>query len=225
MIREAQQVITEGVPRLLLLGTPRPVWRGRAGRDDRGAHRLPERGRAGGLHRAGAARAAPGHRGPLADGRRRWPTCPGRWAGAPRCWTAGRSRRPTRTRARWWWWPPRATGTRRPSSRRSRPGPPTWGWSGRPSGARECWATSRTGACRRTSWTGSGCPPGLDLGRTSHREIAVAILAELVQLRASGELALAATGERCGSAAWRGEARRRRVPAEQGTRGGRGFRG
>jgi xanthine dehydrogenase accessory factor len=31
-------------------------------------------------------------------------------------------------------------------------------------------------------------PIGLDLGRTSHREIAVAILAELVQLRASGAL-------------------------------------
>jgi xanthine dehydrogenase accessory factor len=31
-------------------------------------------------------------------------------------------------------------------------------------------------------------PAGLDLGRTSHREIAVAILAELVQLRASGIL-------------------------------------
>ena len=32
-------------------------------------------------------------------------------------------------------------------------------------------------------------PAGLDLGRTSHREIAVAVLAELVQLRASGALA------------------------------------
>lgn len=31
-------------------------------------------------------------------------------------------------------------------------------------------------------------PVGLDLGHTSHREIAVAVLAELVQLRASGEL-------------------------------------
>jgi len=31
-------------------------------------------------------------------------------------------------------------------------------------------------------------PAGLDLGRTSHREIAVAILAELVQLRAAGEI-------------------------------------
>jgi xanthine dehydrogenase accessory factor len=38
-------------------------------------------------------------------------------------------------------------------------------------------------------------PAGLDLGRTSHREIAVAILAELVQLRAAGELAGAAPAE------------------------------
>jgi xanthine dehydrogenase accessory factor len=35
-------------------------------------------------------------------------------------------------------------------------------------------------------------PVGLDLGHTSHREIAVAILAELVQLRAAGQLAPAA---------------------------------
>lgn len=33
-------------------------------------------------------------------------------------------------------------------------------------------------------------PAGLDLGRTSHEEMAVAILAQLVQLRAAGELAL-----------------------------------
>ena len=32
-------------------------------------------------------------------------------------------------------------------------------------------------------------PAGVDLGRTTHQEIAVAILAELVQLRASGALA------------------------------------
>jgi len=31
-------------------------------------------------------------------------------------------------------------------------------------------------------------PVGLDLGRTTHREVAVAVLAELVELRASGEL-------------------------------------
>jgi xanthine dehydrogenase accessory factor len=38
-------------------------------------------------------------------------------------------------------------------------------------------------------------PAGLDLGRTSHREIAVAILAELVQLHAAGAIDVAATGE------------------------------
>ncbi len=37
-------------------------------------------------------------------------------------------------------------------------------------------------------------PAGLDLGRTSHREIAVAILAELVQLRAAGELLATGSG-------------------------------
>ncbi len=37
-------------------------------------------------------------------------------------------------------------------------------------------------------------PAGLDLGHTTHQEIAVAILAELVQLRASGALAGARTG-------------------------------
>jgi xanthine dehydrogenase accessory factor len=37
-------------------------------------------------------------------------------------------------------------------------------------------------------------PAGLDLGRTTHQEIAVAILAELVQLRASGAIASAPPG-------------------------------
>jgi xanthine dehydrogenase accessory factor len=32
-------------------------------------------------------------------------------------------------------------------------------------------------------------PVGLDLGRTTHREIAVAVLAELVRMRAAGQLA------------------------------------
>jgi YHS domain-containing protein len=39
-------------------------------------------------------------------------------------------------------------------------------------------------------------PAGLDLGSTTHQEIAVAILAELVQLRASGALAGARAGAR-----------------------------
>ena len=38
-------------------------------------------------------------------------------------------------------------------------------------------------------------PVGLDLGHTSHREIAVAILAELVQLRAAGGLVPERTAE------------------------------
>ncbi len=42
-------------------------------------------------------------------------------------------------------------------------------------------------------------PAGLDLGHISHVEIAVAILAELVQLRAAGELDAAAAGARSAS--------------------------
>jgi xanthine dehydrogenase accessory factor len=41
-------------------------------------------------------------------------------------------------------------------------------------------------------------PAGLDLGRTTHQEIAVAILAELVQLRSSGALAGRAPARRAG---------------------------
>ena len=44
-------------------------------------------------------------------------------------------------------------------------------------------------------------PAGLDLGRTTHEEMAVAILAELVQLRASGALDLPAPGREPGSVA------------------------
>ena len=44
-------------------------------------------------------------------------------------------------------------------------------------------------------------PAGLDLGRTSHKEIAVAILAELVQLRAAGALGAATAAEVAAAAA------------------------
>jgi xanthine dehydrogenase accessory factor len=44
-------------------------------------------------------------------------------------------------------------------------------------------------------------PAGLDLGRTSHREIAVAVLAELVQLRAAGGIGTGAPAEAAGRAA------------------------
>ena len=53
-----------------------------------------------------------------------------------------------------------------------------------PAGARRCSARWPAAGCPGTS----GVPVGLDLGHTSHREIAVAILAELVQHRAAGEL-------------------------------------
>jgi xanthine dehydrogenase accessory factor len=55
-------------------------------------------------------------------------------------------------------------------------------------------------------------PAGLDLGRTSHREIAVAILAELVQLRAAGAIDIAA-GE-AGGAAAQADPAKRAAPAE-----------
>ena len=55
-------------------------------------------------------------------------------------------------------------------------------------------------------------PAGLDLGRTSHREIAVAILAELVQLRAAGAIDTAA-GE-AGGAGAHADAATRAAPAE-----------
>jgi xanthine dehydrogenase accessory factor len=55
-------------------------------------------------------------------------------------------------------------------------------------------------------------PAGLDLGRTSHREIAVAILAELVQLRAAGAIDVAA-GE-AGGAGAQADAAKRAAPAE-----------
>jgi xanthine dehydrogenase accessory factor len=53
-------------------------------------------------------------------------------------------------------------------------------------------------------------PAGLDLGRTSHREIAVAVLAELVQLRATGEIG----GGADGAAGAQGGHAQRAAPAE-----------
>jgi xanthine dehydrogenase accessory factor len=55
-------------------------------------------------------------------------------------------------------------------------------------------------------------PAGLDLGRTSHRAIAVAILAELVQLHAAGAIDVAATGE--AGAGAQADLAKRAAPAE-----------
>jgi xanthine dehydrogenase accessory factor len=55
-------------------------------------------------------------------------------------------------------------------------------------------------------------PAGLDLGKTTHQEIAVAILAELVQLRASGALPGSGTG--AGASAKPGRRKAADRPAE-----------
>ena len=57
-------------------------------------------------------------------------------------------------------------------------------------------------------------PAGLNLGRTSHREIAVAILAELVQLRAAGEIAGTPGGTDAGMTGAQAGDARRAAPAE-----------
>jgi xanthine dehydrogenase accessory factor len=63
-------------------------------------------------------------------------------------------------------------------------------------------------------------PAGLDLGRTSHREIAVAILAELVQLRASG--GFKGTGSGAGAIPGEGERAEGVSPPSGGLAGGPG---
>jgi len=57
-------------------------------------------------------------------------------------------------------------------------------------------------------------PAGLDLGKTTHQEIAVAILAELVQLRASGALPGSSTGSGAGAEAKPGRPEAGDRPAE-----------
>ena len=61
-------------------------------------------------------------------------------------------------------------------------------------------------------------PVGLDLGHTSHREIAVAVLAELVQLRAAGSLAPDPLDRRRTSGAGGGNGDRPRVRHDGGGR-------
>jgi xanthine dehydrogenase accessory factor len=57
-------------------------------------------------------------------------------------------------------------------------------------------------------------PAGLDLGKTTHQEIAVAILAELVQLRASGAPPGSGTGTGAGAGAKPGRRKAAGRPAE-----------
>ena len=167
---------------------PGPVRHGRSRGDDGRADLLPERGRPRGLHRAGAPGAAPGDRGRLADGahaRRAGPGTglahrPGRprgvHGGSADGAVDGRRRHPG----------PRRRGHDRARGRHAPrlPGP------GRVPQARRGGARLPRRAGRAQGPAGPGARArGLDLGKTTHEEMAVAILAELVQLRASGALA------------------------------------
>ncbi len=202
VIREAQRVIAEGQPRLLLLGTPEQF--GAAVPD--GMRVIPISCQSEGALEVYVEPvlpgAAPGGRRALADGAHARRPGRRRWAGAPTSSTGRTSPRRRWTPARSSWSPPRATATRRPSSRRWPASRPSSGWSRPAAAARRSWATSPTVACRTNLLDRVRVPVGLDLGHTSHREIAVAILAELVQLRAAGALVPDQSGE----------------PAEQGER-------
>ena len=107
----------------------------------------------------------------------------------------------TPTSGRWWWSRPRATATRRHDRARGGPAPGLPG-PGRvpPAGPRPCSATWPSGGCRRTSSTGCTCRPGWTWAGPRTARSAVAILAELVQLRASGALRRRARPRRAGRA-------------------------
>ena len=147
---------------------PRAVRRRAARRDDGHPDLLPERGRHGGVHRAGRARRP--HlvvvgRSPMAHTLAELAARP-RLAGRP-----GRRRRllggRASTPARSWWSPPRATATRRPSSTRCA-APPAYRRAGRlaQARARRCSATSPTAACPGDLLDRVRVPVGLDLGHT-----------------------------------------------------------
>jgi len=105
--------------------------------------------------------------------------------GAPSCSNGPDFSAPTRTSARWSWWPP---GPRRRGSSRAGVSRPAYlAWSDRRAAGRRCSANLADRGVRGTSsdrWYGSR--PAWTLAGHRHQEIAVAILAELVQLRASG---------------------------------------
>ena len=89
-------------------------------------------------------------------------------------------------RARSSWSPPRATATRRRSSWPCRPRRRSSAWSPRASAGEALLGYLAERGVPQELLDRVHTPVGLDLGHTSHREIAVAVLAELVQLRAAG---------------------------------------
>ncbi len=117
VIREAQRAIVDGEPRLLLLGTPEQFGHVPDGHD-RHPDRVPERGRDGGVHRAGRVDAASRRRRPVADDSHAAAT----WLGARMARrarsTARTSRGPSSIPDRSWWWRRRGTVTKKRSSTR-----------------------------------------------------------------------------------------------------------
>ena len=189
VIREAQQVIAEGTAKLLLLGTPEQF--GAAVPD--GMTVVPISCQSEGAlevyiepvlpapHLVIVGRSPMAHTLANLAGALGWRTD---LIGGP---DFTRGRRGRALHGRGGHPGPRRRGGARAGGRRQArlPGP------GRvaPARGRACSATSPTGACRKDQLDRVRVPAGLDLGSTTHQEIAVAILAELVQLRASGALA------------------------------------
>ena len=187
MIREAQRAIADRQPRLLLLGTPEQF-----GSVPDGMTVIPIACQSeGALEVYVEPVLASPHLvviGAIADG----PHAAGP-RGCPRAGTWSSSTAPISPTRRstpgpWWSSPPRATVTRRPSSSAVAARPVYLGLV----------ASRRRGESVLGYLADRGVPQdvlerirvpaGLDLGHTSHREIAVAVLAELVQLRAAGVL-------------------------------------
>ena len=192
VIREAQRVIAEGTARLLLLGSPEQF--GAAVPD--GMTVVPISCQSEGAlevyiepvlpapHLVIVGRSPMAHT--LADLARAlgWRT--------DLIARPGVHARPTRTSAPWSWWRPRAMTTRSVLERAVAARPAYLGLVGsRRAGPRGARLPRRPRRADGDQLDRVRVPAGLDLGRTTHQEIAVAILAELVQLRASGALAAA----------------------------------
>ena len=201
VLREAMRVIESREPRLLFLGTAdvpqaRPA-RGDVLRPDV----VPERGRHADLRRTRRTRPRPGRRGRLPDDPHA-----GRAGRHPRLEEPRHRRRRLlrRRRHRALDRGDRLAGPRRRGRRtaRGRPRPRrSSAWSPRTSAASPLLAYLAERGVPQHLLDRVRTPVGLDLGRTSHQEIAVAVLAELVQRRAAGEFSGHASARRPRSAA------------------------
>ena len=204
MVREARRALEEGTPRLLFLGPPEEL----AGHERDGVVTVPIACQSEGamevhvepvlpqpqfiaIGRSPAAIALDrdGGRAGMAERRRRRrrrsraiiperAACSRRSTSPRRTWTSARSSSSRR----------RATTTRQRSSTRSRRRPPTSA-SSRPARApKRCSGTSGIAESSEEALARVHAPAGLDLGRIDSEEIAAAILAEIVQLKAGGGL-------------------------------------